>query len=146
MNLNKLMFVVIMLIVGSFVTFAAMASDGPINYNEQDKMLVTPAVCQAHNDSMHLALMSYAVGVKFTEVVTILDKGILENIKDDDQYLGRTMTSMNIANAVKIVSKSAAFQTPTMADRLQMAEAIVNDAFISCRQEVGKTRGAYRRT
>ncbi|MCY1417400.1 hypothetical protein D9M71_329350 [compost metagenome] len=131
-----------MFFAGLFGTMAL--ASGPINYNEQDKMLVTPAVCQAYNDSLDLALTSYAVGQPVTEIVTLLDKSIIENIKDDDQYLGRTLTSMNIAVAIKLV-RSLANGNKSMSDKLTAAKSVVNEEFISCRQDVGKTRGAYRR-
>ena len=135
------LFLFVMFFTGLFGALA-FAANGPINYSEQEQLPVTPTVCQVFNNTMDMVLTAYAVGVPATEIMDTLDKSILENIKDDDQYLGRTMVSMYIAEAIKVMNGKPA---PSMADKLTIAKSLVDEMFISCRQDVGKTRGAYHR-
>lgn len=142
----KVMFAIFgLFFVGLFGTFAAEAKDTPINYSVKEDLVITPNVCRIYSDTLSLALMSYATGVSSTDVTDLMDKEILAHIKDDEQYLGRTMASMALGISLRIMRDQVTADGPSMANKTTIAKNITEDTFISCRQEVGKNRGAYRR-
>jgi hypothetical protein len=144
--MHKLLFAVIWLIVGSFVAFAAMATPNyPIDYSTKEKILITPKVCKVYYDTMNLALKNYAVNVPYLEIAEALDKGILENMVDDEEYAGRAMASENLSVATDVVRNDSLFTTPTIVTRMDAADRIVADVYQHCRQIVGETRGVFAR-
>jgi hypothetical protein len=142
----KVMFAIFgLFFMGLFGTLAAEAKDAPINYSVKEDLVITPTVCQIYADTLSLALMSYATDASLTDITGLMDKQILVYIKDNEQYLGRTMASMALGISLRIMRDQAAADGPTMANKTTIAANITEDTFISCRQDVGKTRGAYRR-
>lgn len=131
--------------VGLFGTLAAEAKDAPINYSVKEDLVITPNVCQIYVNTLSLALMSYATDAPLTDIASMVDSGILANIKDNEQYLGRTMASMSLGSALKIIRDRVTQEGSTMANKTTMATNLAEAEFISCRQDVGKNRGAYRR-